>query len=304
VKPRLLLLTTDQEIGRAVSEAIVRAIPDATVETRAVTATTDLLFANYDLVFTASDQLELLLDESRSRATEEADFAHEQLLGILFHELRTPLTPILAWAQLLRRTNDPARIEMGGEVIERNARTQMSLIDEVLDINRLGRHSLTLDIRHHDLGTLIQETAPPIAATATEKGVQLMLALAPPNTLTARVDGARIKQIVAYLVSNAVRFTPSGGSVTVSSAREADFGIVAVLDTGAPIEQADLPFVFDPFRTQSMIRNQGMVGVQLALARGLAELQGGTLEAANSGVGAEFKLRVPLATPAAESDPF
>jgi signal transduction histidine kinase len=251
----------------------------------------------------APDQLERMLQEVRSQARQEADFVHEQLLGVLLHELRTPLTPILAWAQLLRRTSEPARIAQGADVIERNVRTQMALIDDVLDINRIDRHSLILDRRRHDLGLLLQEAVQSMETAVSEKGVTLVHTPMRPNTISCNVEGERIKQIVSYLLANAVRFTPSGGSVTVTLERDADIAILAVRDTGLGIAQTELPFVFDAFRAQSSGRSQGTTGIQLALARRLADLHGGALEALSSGTGAEFRLRVPIAIPAAGSDP-
>jgi len=302
VKPRVLLLTTDEDLGAIVGAAIGRALPEATIETQPPSST-EFSSSNWDLILTTPNQLELMLEEARSHALQEASLTNEQILGVLFHELRTPVTPILAWAQLLKRMSDPARTAQAAEVIERNVRIQMALVDDVLDINRISQHSLNLDRRRHDLRQLVREALESVRKTASEKGVDLESLTAQPNAISANVDGVRVKQLVAYLVSNAVRFTPRGGSVTVMLERESDDAVVAVRDTGLAIEEADLPFVFEPFRVQASGRTHGTAGIQLALARGLAEVHGGTLAVTSSDAGAEFRLRLPLATPVVGSSP-
>jgi signal transduction histidine kinase len=303
VKPRITILRTDDSSGAALNDAIRRLAPQADIEIRARGEfSPESAFADRDLVALSPTELHRLLEEASARAHREAGLSNERFLGVLFHELRTPLTPILAWAQLLRRSSDQARIEQAADVIERNVRIQLGIVDDILDINRLVQGSLRLDRRPHDLRQLVGEAVAGVREAALEKRVAVDVALTEARPIRTDVDDARIKQLLGHLLSNAVRFTPREGSVGLTVRVESGMADIRIRDAGLPLAEGRLPTISEPFGAdQSGGRTYGTAGIQLALAHGLAQLHGGTLEASSPGVGVEFVLRLPLAAAIARS---
>ena len=239
--------------------------------------------------------LEQVVNEARARALDDANRANDELLSVLFHELRITLTPILAWAQLLKRASDPARVDQAADVIERNVRIQMAIVADVLDISRITQKRLQLDLQRHNVRDIVQAAVARAQESAAEKRVHIATLFTAPRPITADIDRPRTEQIVTYLLTNAIRFTPTDGTVTMTLRRETEMAVITVLDAGVPIEDDHLAFVFEPFHAEELTgRNNGTAGIQLALARRLAELHGGTLDVASPGTGAEFTLRLPL----------
>ena len=227
----------------------------------------------------------------------EAAAAKDEFLAVLSHELRTPLTPILLWTRMVNRNSDAAVIERAMEVIERNAQLQMRLVDDLLDLSRATRGSITLDLQTRDLGAEVRIAVEALVETAQEEGVELLLA--PVNQpLRINVDADRLQQILTNVLSNAIKFTPEGGRVEVTVGHDADAGVVHVRDTGEGIEVDFLPHVFEMFRQQDKGpgRRHSGLGIGLALVKQLTELHGGTVTVASEGTGrgTAVTVRLPL----------
>ena len=231
-------------------------------------------------------------------AAEAANTVKDQFLAILSHELRTPLNAILGWAQLLRnRRPDEPGLDRGLEAIERNARSQTQLIDDLLDVSRIASGRLRLEPRPLDPVEPIEAALSAVLPSADAKGVRIGRSLEPSPGLVLG-DPGRLQQVFVNLLSNAVKFTPSGGQVDVSLGRVEDRAVVHVRDTGQGIAPEFLPHVFDSFRQAdaSTTRRQGGLGLGLSIVRQLVALHGGSVDAESPGVGkgATFTVTLPL----------
>jgi PAS domain S-box-containing protein len=249
-----------------------------------------------------------LLDRERAARTEaeEANRAKDEFLALLSHELRTPLTSILGWARMIQSGSvEPERVPHALEVIERNARAQTQLINDLLDLSRIVTGRLLLDVRRTDLGAVVEAAVDAVRPAAAAKTMQL--------ECVRRVDPApmhgdsdRLQQVVWNLVSNAVKFTPANGRVDVTLDRTTAGFRVTVLDTGGGIKADILPFVFERFRQadSTSTRSHGGLGLGLAIARHLVELHGGTVTAASEGEGrgAVFTVDLPIGAAPAGTD--
>jgi signal transduction histidine kinase/CheY-like chemotaxis protein len=255
---------------------------------------TDLALAE-DLAHRAA----LAVDNARLyREAQEANRTKDEFLATLSHELRTPLTSILGWTNLLRSVKfDEATTERALETIERNARSQKQLVDDLLDASRIITGKLRLEMKPTELGKVIEAACEAVRPAAQAKGIELRLALDGSASPVAG-DAERLQQVVWNLLSNAVKFTPEGGSVEVRLAREDGRACISVTDTGEGMKAEFLPFVFDRFRQAdgTTTRAHGGLGLGLAIVRHLAELHGGTVAAtsAGEGLGATFTVRLPL----------
>jgi signal transduction histidine kinase/ActR/RegA family two-component response regulator len=239
------------------------------------------------------------LEASRD-AAEAAIRAKDQFLATLSHELRTPLTSILSWAQLLRRgTLDYERATHALEVIERNARHQARLIEDLLDVSRIAYGKLQLVLKPVDLRQSVRAVADTVRGTAEAKRVRVRLDLSA-DDVPLRADPSRLQQIVENLVSNAVKFTPEGGEVVVAVRRADPWAEVVVRDTGIGMTPEVLERVFERFHQadSSIARRHGGLGLGLAIARHLVELHGGSIGAtsAGEGKGSIFTVRLPIDT--------
>jgi signal transduction histidine kinase len=246
---------------------------------------------------------QLLAREQQAR--EEAEAANrmkDEFLAMLSHELRTPLNAVLGWAVTLRTArlegDDAARAL---EVIERNARAQSQLIEDLLDISRIATGKLRLDVRLVELAPLVEAALDAIRPAARAKSIELTTRL-DPRAGPVYGDPDRLQQVILNLLTNAIKFTGADGAIDVSVTRTTSHVEISVRDTGRGIAPEMLPFVFDRFRQadSSSTRAQGGLGIGLALVKNLAELHGGTAEAesAGAGHGATFRLRLPLPDPA------
>jgi PAS domain S-box-containing protein len=247
-----------------------------------------------------SERARLLAAERAARAdAETASRAKDEFLATLSHELRTPLTAIVGWVRLLRTVAlDPPTTARALETIERNAKLQAQLVDDLLDISRIITGQLHLDVRPVNLVSVVQEVAESLRPAIDAKGLGLSTSL-DPEAAIAWGDTARLQQAVWNLVSNAVKFTPEGGEVTVSLTRDPAGVTLQVRDTGIGIAREFLPHVFerfsqaDPTRT----RQHGGLGLGLAIVRHLVELHGGTVRADSPGVGGGATFTIVLPAP-------
>ena len=248
---------------------------------------------------TALRNVSLLAAEQSARsAAEAANRMKDEFLATVSHELRTPLTAMLGWIWWLRRgTADPEAQTRAIETVERNARAQAQLVEDLLDVSRIVTGKLRLDVRAADLRDIIVAAVDSVRTAADGKGVTLDVHL-PDTAASLSVDPDRLQQVVWNLLSNAIKFTPEGGGVEVTlDARPTEASIV-VTDTGAGISPEFLPYVFDRFRQAeaSSTRTYGGLGLGLAIVRHLVELHGGTVRAASAGEGhgTTFTVKLPV----------
>jgi signal transduction histidine kinase/CheY-like chemotaxis protein len=238
-------------------------------------------------------------DAEAARAeAEAANRAKDQFLAMVSHELRNPLSPILAWARLLRAgTLGPEKAQRAYETIERSARSQAQLIEDLLDVSRIVSGKLRLDVRPIELAPPVEAAVETARPAGEAKQVRLQVTLDPRAGPVAG-DPERLQQVVWNLVSNAVKFTPRGGRVQVHLARVNSHVELTVRDTGCGIEAALLPHVFDRFRQGAPKSGAGErgLGLGLAIVRHIVELHGGTVSAHSPGPGrgAVFQVCLPL----------
>lgn len=244
---------------------------------------------------------QLLVRAERARAeAEAANRIKDEFLATLSHELRTPLTSLLGWSSVLREAKrDEKVLNQGLEAIDRNARVQAQLIDDLLDVSRIVSGKLNLDVRPLDICSVTRAAINVVRPAADAKGIRLDYE-AEPGVGAISADSARVQQIVWNLLSNAVKFTPQGGQITIRISQERSQAKVTVSDTGQGIDPEFLPRVFDRFRQadSSTTRSFGGLGLGLAIVRHLVELHGGTVSAESQGVGkgATFTAKFPLLT--------
>ena len=249
------------------------------------------------------------LYESTQRAREEAERLYreaqessrlkDEFLATISHELRTPLTAILGWAHMLRTGQfDTDSARRAFETVERNARAQAQLIDDLLDVSRIVTGKLRIDVRPVDPNSFIEAAVEAVRPAAEAKGVRLQKVL-DTGVVSVSGDPVRLQQVVWNLLSNAIKFTPRGGRVQVRLERINSHVEVAVTDTGSGIPPDFLPHVFDRFRQadQKTTRQHGGMGLGLSIVRHLVELHGGTVraESEGEGKGATFTVLLPVA---------
>ncbi len=241
-----------------------------------------------------------LLDAERARAqAEAASRAKDELLALVSHELRNPLAAIVGWTQVLaRRPDDLETVQRAIEVIDRNARIQRQLVDDLLDLSRISSGKLRLQMRPLDLEGIVDAAIETAAPAAAARGIALRRA---PRARDAGLigDADRLQQVVWNLLSNAIKFTERGGSATVGVEARAGELRLTVADTGRGIRAEFLPQLFEQFTQAdaSSGRREGGLGLGLALVRRLVEAHGGRVAAASPGPGqgAVFTVRLPRA---------
>ncbi|MEW6497281.1 MAG: ATP-binding protein, partial [Cyanobacteriota bacterium] len=243
---------------------------------------------------------QLLAREKTARTQAEiANRTKDEFLSILSHELRTPLNAILGWAQMLRsRWNfDSATTTRALEIIERNARGQAHLIEDLLDISRIITGKLRLNVRPVQLISVIEAAIDTVRPAINAKNIRLQ-SVFDPSIEAVLGDPDRLQQVVWNLLSNAIKFTPTGGSVEVRLERLDSQVQIVVSDTGQGIPADFLPYVFDRFQqaNSTTTRTHGGLGLGLSIVRHLVELQGGSVQAYSSGEGqgATFTIELPL----------
>jgi signal transduction histidine kinase len=235
------------------------------------------------------------LEETSLRLAEAAE-AKDRFLAVLSHELRTPLSTILGYAGLLRRGKlDEAGVGRALEAIERSAKVQTQLIEDLLDVSRIISGSLRLQLTPIAVAPVIEAVIANARGGVQAKGIQLDLVLDPSAAISG--DPLRLQQIVSNLLGNAVKFTPAGGAVEVRLVRKGPEVQISVKDTGAGIRPNFLPYVFDRFRQDdtSEARAHGGLGLGLAIVRHLVDLHNGSVyaESPGEGQGATFTVSLP-----------
>ena len=263
--------------------------------------------ARHQIVLEASERalreseaqlLDLVVREREARTqAQEADHSKDEFLAVLSHELRTPLNAVLGWLSMLRTGSLPEdRRRHALEVIDRNARLQAHLIEDLLDVSRIVTGKMRLDLQPMTVASTAAAVVDALRPVADERGVHVHTAIAP-GTGAIAGDAARIQQIIWNLLSNAIKFTPRDGHVSVALTEESAFVQLSVSDTGVGIDPEFLPHMFERFRQadSSTTRAHTGVGLGLAITRHLAELHGGSVQAHSDGPnrGATFIVRLP-----------
>ena len=255
-----------------------------------------------------AERAQLLAREQEARVqAETANRLKDEFLATLSHELRSPLNAMLGWTRLLNtRKLDEATTARAMETIERTARAQAQLVEDLLDVSRIIGGKMQLNVRPMDLSNVIRATVETLNPALEAKAIQLQLEL---NATIGSIagDAARLQQVVWNLLSNAIKFTPSGGQVTIKLKQVNSCIELCISDTGQGILPEFVPFVFDRFRQadSSTTRLYGGLGLGLAIVRHLVELHGGTVHAASQGKnqGATFTVKLPLIPTPCPSQP-
>lgn len=236
---------------------------------------------------------------------QQANRLKDEFLATLSHELRTPLNAIVGWVHLLRNGKlPPEELQHALERIDRNAHAQARLVQDLLDVSRITTGKLLLDIREMDLAAVVSNAIDACRPAAEAR--QVSLVCDDQGAFPTMGDPDRLQQIFWNLISNAVRFTPSGGTVTMTLSRSADIDTIEVRDTGAGIEPHFLPHMFEPFRQAdaASTRTHGGLGLGLTIVRRLTELHGGTVSVASEGLGqgATLTVKLPVRLPERKTD--
>ena len=247
-----------------------------------------------------------MLDEIETSQRERADLLEreqeanrlkDEFLATLSHELRTPLNAIVGWVHLLRTGNLPEEERQHAlERIDRNAHAQARLVQDLLDVSRITTGKLRLDVREMDLGVVTANAIDACRPAADARQVNITTQCS--GTFPTCGDPDRLQQVIWNLLTNAVRFTPAGGSVTVLLSRNDGFDTLRVRDTGAGIDPQFVPYVFEPFRQAdgASTRTHGGLGIGLTIVRRLTEMHGGTVDVTSEGpgLGATFTVTLPV----------
>lgn len=241
----------------------------------------------------------LLRRESEARSmAEQASLMKDEFLATLSHELRTPLNAILGWSQILAMRPDDSVIAQGLEVIQRNARAQTQLIEDLLDMSRIASGKVRLDVQLVELSSVVEAAVDSVRPTADQKEIQLRKII-DPRAGSVSGDPTRLQQVVWNLLTNAIKFTPKGGCVEVLLQRVNSHIEIVVHDTGVGIRPEFLPVVFERFRQadSSTTRSYGGLGLGLSIVKHLVELHGGSVRAASDGEGkgSTFTVNLPIA---------
>jgi PAS domain S-box-containing protein len=253
-----------------------------------------------DRKLTEREREELLKKERAALAeAQAANFYKDEFLSLVSHELRSPITSILVYNHLLRSNpHDGEQIDRTCEIIERNARTQLGLIDDLLDTARIASGKLRLDMRPTDLVPVLVNVHNVVRPAAEAKGIKLRVHYGQTSEMVIG-DSARMQQVIWNLLSNAIKFTPAGGRAELWLDHSDEDIYIVVSDTGIGIDPEHLPHIFDCFRQAdpSSSSKQGGLGLGLPLTKHLVELHGGTIEAASEGLGfgSVFTVKLPLA---------
>lgn len=263
-------------------------------------ARTDLESLNHDLERRVEERTAELkqLNEDLLAANRAKDI----FLATLSHELRTPLTPVLGWINLLRTGNlDEKGVAQALDAIERNARLQSRLIDDLLDISRIATGKLNFEPQPIDLNATVETAVETLSASASARDITLKLSLSE-QPLTVLGEPERLQQIILNLLSNAIKFTEPGGRVSLHTEVNGQEARVVIEDTGVGIEPEFLPHVFDRFRQAdgSRTRRYGGLGLGLAIVDALAKVHSGHVRAESDGVGkgSRFTLSLPCSAQA------
>jgi len=248
----------------------------------------------------------LELQRTRLEA-EAASRAKDHFLATLSHELRTPLNAISGWIYLMRNARqDETLVAQGLDVLQRNTNTLIELISDLLDTSRIVAGTLTMEFKEVDLKQVVRASVETLRVQAAEKGIAVATLVEIPEAVSCMVlgDEARLHQILGNLLGNSLKFTPSGGSVTVQLRKTRASAIIVVKDTGKGISPEFLPHIFKRFSQDgTSSREKGGLGLGLAICKHLVELHGGSISAESAGPGRGAMIKVKLRTIDSKSDP-
>ncbi len=286
---------------------LVRAIPIKDEQGRVIKwygTSTDI----HDRKLAEQEREKLLQREQIAREqAETANRIKDEFLAVLSHELRSPLNPILGWANLLRtRKFDEKTTDRALETIERNAKLQAQLIEDLLDVSRILQGKMVLNICPVNLISVIEAALETVQLATEAKGIKIQKLLAT-DIKQVSGDAGRLQQIIWNLLTNAVKFTPPGGQVEVRLEQDGMYAKIQVKDNGKGITSEFLPYVFEYFRQEdgSTTRNFGGLGLGLAIVRHITELHDGTVEVESPGenLGAVFTVKLPVSAIAFKTTP-
>jgi PAS domain S-box-containing protein len=295
LRPQSSLVVPLATMGRIVGTVEVQSYENRAYREEHITAMK--MAAN--LAAVAIENMRLLQFETKAReAAEEASRLKDEFLATLSHELRTPLTAILGWSSMLRDSRlDEQTFKMAVEIVERNARTQQQIVDDILDVSRIITGHLRFDAALTDLRHVVEAALDTVRHAASAKNITLRAEFEP-GVAPVMGDPRRLQQVFWNLLSNAVKFTPIGGEVRASVCGDGAHARVIVTDTGPGISPDFLPYAFDRFRQgdQSTTRVHGGLGLGLSIVRHLVELHGGSVraESEGDGRGSTFTVELPL----------
>ncbi len=291
----------DERLAETLATQVAIAYENAALYVEAQTHASELRFEVAVRKQAEEERAELLKREQAARAEAEgANRIKDEFLSTLSHELRTPLTAILGWSELVRRSGfDDTLLTRALETIERNARSQSKLIDDLLDVSRIITGKIRMNLRPVEIRTVVNTALEGVRPAFEEKEIQVETVF-DSNSCLVLGDGHRLQQVFWNLLNNAVKFTPPGGQVKVVVQTNGSEVQVLVTDSGVGVEPEFLPYVFERFRQAdgSTTRTHGGLGLGLAIVRHLVELHVGRVEALSEGRdrGATFTVTLPLAT--------
>jgi signal transduction histidine kinase len=296
IVPRALAMRSPEALQREIdvreqAEAEVRLL-NQELEKRVLERTAQLEAANRE-----KDAL-LVREQDARREAEAANRSKDEFLATLSHELRTPLSSMLAWTSLMQSGRlDAATSIKGVETIDRLARTQAQLVEDLVDVSRIITGNMRLIWEPLDLASLVRDTQTSLHPSAQGKNLRVEIAI-PEEPILVRGDTRRLQQVVANLLSNAIKFTPEGGQIHIRVESGEGRAVLTVRDAGEGIPPEFLPHIFDRFRQadSSNTRRHGGLGLGLALVHHLVELHSGHVEAHSDGLGtgATFTVSLPL----------
>jgi PAS domain S-box-containing protein len=243
---------------------------------------------------------EELLDAERvaRREAETSGRIKDEFLATLSHEIRTPLNAILGWSQIMQHATRPEDVTHGLAVIERNARAQAQIVEDLLDMSSIISGKVRLDVKRLNLSNIVSNAVETARPTAEAKGVRIESIIDPLHGVEVSGDANRLQQVLWNLISNAIKFTPRDGKVQVLLERVNSHLEISVIDTGEGITADFLPYVFDRFRQAdaSTTRRHGGLGIGLSIVRQLVELHGGSVRVKSAGLkqGSTFVVALPL----------
>jgi signal transduction histidine kinase len=299
-KPELLLSPTSRALLPIVARGEVTGI-------LAVSSGKPFAFdaADLHLFGEFARRIGLALENARMyHETQRANRLKDEFVAIVSHELRTPLTPILGGVYMMRtEPADESVLSRALDLIERNAKTQVKIVDDLLEVSRALSGKLRLNVENVDLKVVLRAALETVRPASEAKGIRIDLKLSPVGGVVSG-DADRLQQVFWNLLANAVKFTPNDGRILVELAEDAGHVEIRVMDTGVGIAPEFLPHVFEKFRQAdtSRTRIHGGMGLGLAIVQHLVESHGGTVEAVSPGddQGSTFTVRLPL-RPAAQA---
>jgi signal transduction histidine kinase/DNA-binding response OmpR family regulator len=290
----------DESVAATLATQVSVAYENARLYTEAQNHASELRAEMAERKQAEDERARLLIREQAARAeAERANRAKDQFLATLSHELRTPLSAILGWSQLVRTGKlEEQQMARAFETIERNARSQSQLIDDLLDVSRIITGKLQIELRLVDLSRILEAAIDSVRPAYETKGIKFEVS-GVPNSCFVRGDANRLQQVFWNLFNNAVKFTPAEGKISVTVEKNKPNVNICIRDSGIGIDARFLPFIFERFQQAdgSTTRAHGGLGLGLAIVRHLVDLHSGEIQVESAGVGkgSTFSVTLPLA---------